>query len=70
MAGQPLDEYREALQIGNSEKAAYLRQEITDTAAREALEAEIGPQLMTQVRAALPAPVEGEFREVEEDKGE
>ena len=39
--GQPLDEYREALQIGNSEKAAYLRQEITDTAAREALEAEI-----------------------------
>lgn len=37
----PLDEYREALQIGNSEKAAYLRQEITDTVAREAVEAEI-----------------------------
>jgi hypothetical protein len=37
---QPLEQYREALQIGNSEKAAYLRQEITDTAAREALEAE------------------------------
>jgi hypothetical protein len=38
--GQPLDEYREALQIGNSERAAYLRQEIGDSAAREALEAE------------------------------
>ena len=38
---QPLDQYREALQIGNGEKAAYLRQEITDTAAREALEAEV-----------------------------
>ena len=37
---QLLDEYREALQIGNGEKAAYLRQEITDTAATEALEAE------------------------------
>lgn len=38
--GHPLDEYREALQIGNSEKAAYLRREITDTTAREAVEAE------------------------------
>jgi len=38
--GHPLDEYREALQIGHSEKAAYLRREITDSAAREAVEAE------------------------------
>ena len=39
--GRLLEEYREALQIGNSEKAAYLRQEISDEAAREAVEAEI-----------------------------
>lgn len=38
--GQALEEYREALQIGNSEKVAYLRQEIGDSAAREAIEAE------------------------------
>ena len=38
--GELLEKYREALQIGNSEKAAYLRQEISDTGAREALDAE------------------------------
>ena len=38
--GQALEEYREALQIGNSEKAAYLRQEIADSADRRAIEAE------------------------------
>ncbi len=37
---QPLAEYREALQIGNGEKAAHLRHEIADIAAREAVEAE------------------------------
>jgi hypothetical protein len=35
-----LEEYREALRIGHSEKAAYLRQEIIDTTAREAVDAE------------------------------
>uniref|UniRef100_C6E5Y6 Tetratricopeptide repeat protein n=1 Tax=Geobacter sp. (strain M21) TaxID=443144 RepID=C6E5Y6_GEOSM len=35
-----LDEYREALQIGNSERITYLRQEITDKAAREAVDAQ------------------------------
>jgi len=38
--GEPLAEYREALQIGNSEKVAYLRQEIADTAAIKAIDAE------------------------------
>lgn len=38
--GELLEEYREALQIGNSEKAAYLRRAISDTAAREALDSE------------------------------
>ena len=38
--GLLLEEYREALQIGHSEKAAYLRQEIIDSAAREAVDAE------------------------------
>lgn len=38
--GHLLDEYRKALQIGHSEKVAHLRQEITDTAAVKALEAE------------------------------
>jgi thioredoxin-related protein len=38
--GHLLEEYREALQIGHSEKAAYLRQEIIDSAAREAVDAE------------------------------
>jgi len=35
-----LEEYRESLQIGHREKAAYLRQEIIDSAAREAVDAE------------------------------
>lgn len=35
-----LQELREALQIGNGEKAAYLRQEIKDISALEAIEAE------------------------------
>ena len=38
--GRLLSEYREALQIGHGEKAAYLRQEIIDSAARETVEAE------------------------------
>lgn len=36
----PLAEYREALQIGNREKAAFLRNEIADTAALERIDAE------------------------------
>jgi hypothetical protein len=39
--GQPLEEYREALQLGNREKAAYLRQEITDIDALEQIRAEV-----------------------------
>jgi hypothetical protein len=38
--GRALEEYREALQLGHSEKARYLRREIGDPAALEALEGE------------------------------